>query len=75
MQKYTKLEFTEMVCDFTKDENGVWWFLNMRAFKVTDPYQRPRLKPFTGWADENSEDKKDKTDLATKQQIGKNLKP
>lgn len=72
MQRYTKLEFTEMVADFTKDENGVWWFLNLRAFKVKNPLQRPRLKPFTGWADETSDDNnKEKKHNFDKKEISK----
>ena len=63
-----------MVADFTKDENGIWWFLNLRAFKVSNPYLRPRLKAFTGWADENSDEDKDRKDKADIKEVTKNLK-
>jgi len=48
--------------------------LNLRAFKVSNPIQRPRLRPFTGWADETSEDNKNKQIKPAKQELSKNLK-
>ena len=32
VETYLKLAFTELVCDFVKDEGGNWWYLNTRAF-------------------------------------------
>ena len=26
------MNFTELVCDFIRDEGGNWWYLNTRAF-------------------------------------------
>lgn len=40
------VKFTEMVCDFTKDESGIWWFLRVVAFKTDPPAQEPMLKAF-----------------------------
>lgn len=48
-----------MVADFTKDEDGNWWLLNVRGFKLVNPLIRPKLKVFTGWADEETNDKKE----------------
>lgn len=74
IQKYTKLEFTEMAADFTKDENGTWWLLNIRGFKVANPLQKPKLKAFTGWADDDSEENKSKNLANKNQKQSKNLK-
>ena len=30
------IKFTEMVCDFIKDESDIWWMIRVVAFK-TDP--------------------------------------
>jgi LMBR1 domain-containing protein 1 len=32
VETHLKLTFTEMVCDFIRDEGGNWWYLNTRAF-------------------------------------------
>lgn len=36
-----------MVCDFIKDESGLWWFIGCRAFKVCGNNGRPTLRYFT----------------------------
>ena len=75
VQKYTKLEFSELVADFTKDENGTWWLLNVRGFKTVNPLIKPKLKVFTGWADEETDDKKEAANIKVHQgKQTKNLK-
>lgn len=35
VQRQHGLHLNELVCDFIKDENNVWWFLQVKAFRVT----------------------------------------
>jgi len=30
----TGIEFSEMVCDFIKDEAGTWWMINVKSFII-----------------------------------------
>lgn len=32
VETHLKINFTELVCDFIRDEGGNWWYLNTRAF-------------------------------------------
>jgi hypothetical protein len=32
VETHLKVTFTELVCDFIRDEGGNWWYLNTRAF-------------------------------------------
>lgn len=36
VETYLKITFTELVCDFIKDEGGNWWYLNTRAFLIAE---------------------------------------
>jgi hypothetical protein len=36
VETYLKVSFTELVCDFVKDEGGNWWYLNTRAFILAE---------------------------------------
>lgn len=45
------VKFTEMVCDFIKDESDIWWMVRIVAFK-TDP---PRIQPILNQFVENFE--------------------
>jgi hypothetical protein len=39
--KYLKvnsgIEFSELVCDFIKDEAGTWWLVNVKSFIIKTP--------------------------------------
>jgi hypothetical protein len=39
-----KINFTEMVCDFIKDESGIWWMVRVVGFKTDPPFADPNLK-------------------------------
>ena len=30
------VHFEELVCDFIKDESGIWWLINIKAFKLKE---------------------------------------
>ena len=32
LQSNLKITFTQLVCDFIKDEGGNWWYVNTKAF-------------------------------------------
>lgn len=34
VEKYFKVKFEELVCDYIKDEGGNWWLTNVKAFKL-----------------------------------------
>lgn len=63
-EKYTGYFVEEMVCDFIKDESGLWWFIGCRAFKLNGSNGKPSLKYFLSegalMAD-NSDSENDKT--------------
>jgi hypothetical protein len=40
------LKFTEMVCDFLKDEAGIWWMTRVVAFKTDPPKSIPVMSSF-----------------------------
>jgi LMBR1 domain-containing protein 1 len=31
---HLKVTFKEFVCDFIKDESGIWWLINIKAFTI-----------------------------------------
>ena len=35
------------MCDFIKDESGLWWFIGCRAFRMNGTSGRPSLRFFT----------------------------
>jgi len=35
-----KITFKEFVADFIRDEDGIWWFINVKAF-ILDEYVSP----------------------------------
>ena len=40
------IKFTEMVCDFIKDESDIWWMVWVVAFKTDSPGISPILNQF-----------------------------
>jgi len=34
LEKHLCIEFSELVCDFVKDQGGLWWLLNVKAFEL-----------------------------------------
>lgn len=32
--------FIELICDFIKDEDGQWWFLQVKSFRIKDGVPR-----------------------------------
>ncbi len=46
------MTFKEFICDFIKDESGIWWMINVRGF-VLDTYDDPiNIKVITNYGDE-----------------------
>jgi hypothetical protein len=40
------MEFSELICDYVKDELGTWWLINVKAFRISkQTVQKPRLNP------------------------------
>lgn len=46
LQKSTGVFFDEMVCDFIKDESGIWWFIGCRGFNISGTAPRWSFKFF-----------------------------
>ena len=40
------ISLTELVGDFVKDEEGSWWLVNIKAFKVE---KKARMSSSLGW--------------------------
>lgn len=38
--------FNEMVCDFIKDDSGLWWMIGVRAFKLDKNLNAPTFGAF-----------------------------
>lgn len=45
------LKFKEFVADFIKDESGIWWMVNVKAFKLLDTIEFVNLKPITNFGE------------------------
>lgn len=48
-----------MVCDFIKDESGLWWMIGVRAYKFVNPDIKPNLKLFIDVYEEEQEGAED----------------
>ena len=46
-EKYTGYFIEEMICDFIKDESGLWWFIGCRGFRIGGNNGKPTLRYFT----------------------------
>jgi hypothetical protein len=46
-------KFSEFVCDFIKDESGIWWLINIKAFILDREVYLENIKRLTNWDDED----------------------
>ena len=46
IEKNTNIKFTELACDFIRDQAGIWWFLGVKAFKTETSYAKQTFKAF-----------------------------
>lgn len=56
IMKYLKINlnisFKEFIADFLRDDEGIWWFINVKGFILEDaPLTRINLKPITHYGD------------------------
>ena len=49
------MHFKELVCDFIKDESGIWWLVNIKAFIIKENYVDINIRPICNYR-ENPED-------------------
>ena len=47
-----KISFSEFIADFIKDDDGTWWFINVKGFILEDVSTKINLKPITHFGDE-----------------------
>lgn len=45
------MQFEEFVADFVKDEGGNWWFINTRAFILSNPEEKVNVRNITMFGD------------------------
>ena len=43
------------MCDFIKDESGIWWLINIKAFKLVENVSEINIRPIAFYR-ENPED-------------------
>jgi hypothetical protein len=55
---HTGALFSEFVGDFVKDEAGIWWLINVKAFILDHGVYLDDLKRITHWDEEKPEKKK-----------------
>ena len=51
-----KVNFTEFVADFIKDEGGNWWFVNVKAFILEGEVKKIDIKPIVSHDHEDTEE-------------------
>lgn len=61
--------FEEMVCDFIKDESGLWWMVGVRAYKFVNPDIKPNLKLFIEDFEESEEKQKEEKSKILKNRL------
>ena len=47
IESHSDIIFDELVGDFIKDEEGIWWFINLKAMKIKniDKFRKSKLNP------------------------------
>eukprot|EP00347_Sterkiella_histriomuscorum_P019089 403342991 len=78
------VRFSDLVADFIKDESGIWWFLQVKAFAYEQPTFKLRINAYCGPVDEEhlylssesdkegkNKDEKEEKDLFQKMRICK----
>ena len=53
MKVHAKAEFSELVADFVKDESGIWWMINVKAFILDFEVYMDNIKRITNYDDED----------------------
>jgi hypothetical protein len=53
LKSHAKAKFSEFVCDFIKDESGIWWVINIKAFVLDREVYLENIKRLTNWDDED----------------------
>lgn len=46
-EEHRKLRLEEIVGDFIKDDDGVWWLINIKGFKINNHFGNEKLIDFT----------------------------
>lgn len=52
LQDNLRVRFEELVGDFIKDESGIWWLVNIKAFKLVDEKVIPDISLIVKYGDE-----------------------